>query len=258
MILRRTVILITFFLAACAPSAPATATLQPASATAAASATVTPTATGTLTPTLSETPTPSNTPTPSITPTYAVLRGKVIVEGRLACRFGPGADYLYKFTFGTGASVEILGRMEFSNWLLVRAVGGANRCWVNGGPKYLQIDGDPLSLAPLDPHIVIAWSYIYIHGLSGVTATRNGDVVTVSWNRIQLNPGDDSGQTPYVVEAWVCQGGQYVFTAVGSYRYSVDIIDEGGCGHLSHARVFAAEKHGYTPFVEVAWPAAGN
>ncbi len=148
--------------------------------------------------------------------------------------------------------------MEFSNWVLVRAIGGTNRCWVNGSPEYLQINGDLMSLVPVDPHIVIAWSYIYLNGLTGVTATRAGNVVTVSWNGIQLNAGDDSEQSPYLVEAWVCQGGQYVFTAVGSYRHSVDIVDEGGCGMASKARVAAAEKHGYTPFVEIAWPKTGN
>lgn len=255
--LRRALILITIVLTACAPSAPAaTETPNAAPASATASETATPTASATATP--SKTPTPSDTPTPSITPTYAILRGKVVVEGRLSCRFGPGADYLFKFTFGSRASVEILGRMEYSNWVLVRAVGGTNRCWVNGSPEYLQIDGNRDALAPVDPHIVIPWSYIYTNGLSGVSARRNGNVVTVSWNGIQLNAGDDSEQTPYLVEAWVCQGGEYVFTAVGSYGNSVEIIDEGGCGMRSHAQVMAAEKHGYTPFVEISWPATSN
>ncbi len=191
-------------------------------------------------------------------PTYAILRGKVVVEGRLSCRFGPGADYLFKFTFGSRASVEILGRMEYSNWMLVRAVGGTNRCWINGSPEYLQINGDRYALAPIDPHIVLAQSKIYPNGLSGVKARRNGNLVTVSWNGIQLNAGDDSEQAPYILEAWVCQGGEYVFTAVGSYGNSVDIVDEGGCGMRSHARVMAAEKHGYTPFVEISWPEASD
>jgi hypothetical protein len=210
--------------------------------------------TSTSTPTETNTPIPSDTPTPTIVPTYAVLRGKVLPD-KLSCRFGPGADYLYKFGVFKSTTVEVLGRMEHSNWVLIRAIGGTNRCWVNGGPEYLQLDGSIDSLAPTDPHIVIAWSYIYTNGLSGVSASRNGNVVTVSWNGIRLNAGDDSEQTPYIVEAWTCQDGEYVFYAYGSYSNAVEIIDEGGCGFESHARVFAAEKHGYTPYVEVPWPA---
>lgn len=250
------VALVVLLLSACAPSAPPTPTASntPLPPTATETASATPTATETATPTA--TLTPSETPTPSITPTFAELRGKVIIEGRLACRFGPGADYLYKFTFGSRSTVEILGRMEFSNWVLVQAAGGSNRCWVNGGEQFLEIQGERNALAPLDPHIVFPWSYIYTNGLSGVSASRSGNVVTVRWNGIQLNAGDDSEQTPYLIEAWVCQGGEFIFTSVGSYGTAAEVIDEGGCGMASHARVAAAEKHGYTPFVEVPWPSA--
>lgn len=244
-------------LAACAPSEPVvipTPTLAPATATFIATETQTPS----TTPTATLTPTPSETPTPSITPTYAILRGKVVVQGRLTCRFGPGADYLYKFTFGTDARMEILGRMEYSDWILVQAAGGSNRCWVNGAPEFVQIDGDRNALEPVDPHIVIAWSPYY-GALSGVSASRdvnNPTTVTVSWNRIQLRAGDDSEQTPYIVEAWVCRDGEPVFEALGTYRNALEMVDEGGCAIQPHARVAAAEKHGYTPFAVVPWPAA--
>jgi hypothetical protein len=218
------VFLITVLLAACAPSEPA-ATATPTFAPATATFTPTETQTPSATPTETSTPTPSETPTPSVTPTYAVLRGKVVVQGRLTCRFGPGGDYLYKFTFGTDARMEILGH------------------------------GDRNALQPLDPHIVIAWSPYY-SALSGVSASRSGNVVTVSWNGIQLRAGDDSEQTPYIVEAWFCRGGEPVFEALGTYRNALEVVDEGGCAIQPHARVAAAEKHGYTPFVEVPWPAA--
>jgi hypothetical protein len=151
--------------------------------------------------------------------------------------------------------MEILGRMEYSNWILVQAAGGSNRCWVNGAPEFVQIDGDRNALQPVDPHIVIAWSPYY-SALSGVSATRSGNVVTVSWNGIQLRAGDDSEQTPYIVEAWVCRDGEPVFEALGTYSNALEVVDEGGCEIQPHARVAAAEKHGYTPFIEVPWPVA--
>jgi hypothetical protein len=241
-------------LAACAPSAPAateTPTLAPITDTATASPEPSATATATDT----ATPAPTDTPIPTATPTFVEsLRAKVIVDGRLSCRFGPGAPFLYKFTYGKGTTIELLGRMEYSNWVLTRAVGGTNRCWVNGGPEFLEVTGDLMSLAPVDPHIVLAWSPYYTNGMSGVSATRSGSVVTVRYNGLRLRAGDDSEQTPYVVEAWVCQGGEFVFTAEGSYNFAIEVIDEPGCDEVSHGRVAAAEKHGYTPFVEVAWP----
>lgn len=247
-------ILLALLLTACGTATPAaTQTAPPAPAGPTSSHTPQPSAT--TTPTETPTPVPSATDTPTPVPTYvASLRAKVIVDGRLACRFGPGPDYLFKFTFAGGSNIEVVGRMEHSNWVLAQAIGGNNRCWVNGGEEFLQFSADRNSLAPLDPHIVLAWSYIYTYGLSGVNAVRNGDVVTVSWYGIQLNAGDDSEQTPYIVEAWVCQGGEYVFTAAGAWGTAVDILDDGSCSQASYARIAAAEKHGYTPFVDVPWP----
>ena len=185
------------------------------------------------------------------------LRAKVSVAGRLACRFGPGVPYLFKFSFAGTANIELVGRMEFSHWVLARAIGGTNRCWVNGGPDYLLINGDPLALPVADPHIVLPWSDYY-GPMSNVSATRSASRVTVTYSGIVLVPdrGDDSEQTPYVLEAWVCQGGEHVFIAVGSYSYSASVVDEPGCAEPSHGRVFAAEKHGYTPWVDVPWPPA--
>lgn len=241
-------------LIACAPAAPAV-TETPSLAPAIATITETQLPTNTATPTETATPTASKTPTPTTTPTFVEsLRAKVIVGGRLSCRFGPGAPYLYKFSYAKGTTIEVLGRMEYSHWVLTRAVGGTNRCWVNGGPEFLEIAGDPMSLAPVDPHIVLAWSPYYTQGMSGLEASRLGNVVTVRYNGLALRAGDDSEQMPYLLEAWVCQGGEFVFTAEGSYTFAIQVLDEPGCAQPSRGRVAAAEKHGYTPFVEVEWP----
>jgi hypothetical protein len=144
--------------------------------------------------------------------------------------------------------------MEYSHWVLAQAVGGDNRCWVNGGPEFLQIDGEPMALPIKDPHVVLPWSPYYPNGMGGVTATRDGSLVTVQYGGLVLRAGDDSEQTPYLLEAWVCQNGEFAFTAEGSYGYAIEVVDEPGCNEVSHGRVAAAEKHGYTPFVDVPWP----
>jgi hypothetical protein len=190
--------------------------------------------------------------TPTITPTYAVLRGKVTAE-QLACRFGPGAMYLFKYSVFKDTVLEIIGRMELSSWILIQAVGGNNPCWVNG--EFIEVRGEIRAVAPADPHQVLAWSPYY-DALTGVSAERNGEVVTVFWNQLFLRDGDSSEQVPYVVEAWVCRDGEIVFAPVGAYALAAEVIDEPGCAQPSYARVMGAEKHGYTQWRVVEWPQA--
>lgn len=162
---------------------------------------------------------------------------------------------MYKFTFAPDSNIEVVGRMEYSDWVLARAIGGTNRCWVNGGEAYLDIQGEQLALPVTDPHIIMAFSSYY-GPMSNVGATRANNTVSVSYSGLVLVPerGDDSEQVPYVLEAWVCQGAEFVFIAVGSYRFAADVEDEPGCDQSSYGRVAAAEKHGYTAWVDVPWP----
>jgi hypothetical protein len=209
-----------------------------------------PTETATLTPTVTE------TFTPTITPTYAVLRASVIPE-KLSCRFGPGAMYLFKYGLLATARMDVIGRTGDGTWALILSRGDkpANACWANA--SLLDIEGDIFAAAPADIHVMMPWSPYY-SPLTGVSAARAGNTVTVFWHPLVLRAGDDSGQTPYILEAWVCVGGQIVFTPVGSYQTSAQVTDEPGCAEPSHGRVLAAEKHGYTRWVEVPWPPAAT
>lgn len=200
------------------------------------------------TPLATETRQPAPTATP--VPTYGFLRGKVVVD-QANCRYGAGYPYLYKYGVYRDSVLEIIGRNEAGSWVLIRGVGGTNACWVKA--SLLEIRGDVMTVAPTD---TVLPPSPYYGPLTGVTARRDGEFVTVSWNPLDLRAGDDSEQTPYVVEAWVCQAGKLVFMPVGSSYPMVEIQDEWGCSEPSHARVTAAEKHGYTAYVEVAWPPA--
>ncbi len=243
-------------LSACAPSAGVTPTGTAPAVETATSSPVPATATETLTPSFtpsplpSQTPTPSHTPTPSATPTYAVLRGVVNVE-KVSCRYGPGAMYLYLYGMLQGATQDIVGRNDSGTWLLTQSRGDVLRCWVKA--DLMDITGDVMSVEPVEPHIVLPWSPYY-GPLTGVSATRSGDEVRISWYALVLRAGDSSEQTPYVVETWVCQDGQLVFNPVGSYAYAVTVTDEPGCDQPSYGYVLAAEKHGYTRPVEIPWP----
>ena len=202
--------------------------------------------TSTPTPTTSSTATPSSTTTPS--PTYAILRGKVLMLSN--CRYGPGAPYLYKYALIEGSNLEVIGRNDLGTWILVRAIGGHNPCWVKA--SLMEVKGDVMGVAPI--YIPLPPSPYY-GPLKGVSANRVGDDVSIFWSPLVLRAGDDSGQYPYLVEAWVCKAGQLVFTPVGTYETAVKIADEAGCTEPSHGRVFGVEKHGYTRPVEIRWPA---
>jgi hypothetical protein len=210
--------------------------------------TETSTPTRTLTPSL--TPTATETKTPTLTPTYAILRGQVIPE-RANCRYGPGAAYLYKYGLVGGSNLEIIGRNQLGTWLLIQAIGGDNPCWVKA--ELMDVKGEIMRVEPVDIHIIMPWSPYY-GPLKGVSANRQGEVVTVFWSPLELRPGDDAEQVPYLVEAWVCRDGEIVFDPVGAYGTAVEVIDEPGCEGPSRGQVLAAEKHGYTVPVEIQWP----
>jgi hypothetical protein len=246
------------------PSATATALPtagSPSETVPAPSATLAPSQTASNTPDASFTPSPSpsataaptQTETPTAAPTYVKLRG-VVTIAQAVCHYGPGAPYLYKYGVYEGSNLEILAIDEIGVYVEIQAIGGSNPCWVKA--EYMKIKGDLKDLQPILTVDVKLPESPYYGPLTGVSARRDGNTVTVFWHPLVLRAGDDSLQTPYIVEAWVCQNGQLRFKPFGSGQTAVQIPDEPGCTEPSHARVTAAEKHGYTAFVEVPWPAA--
>lgn len=255
------VFLLTLTLSACAPAvlpAPtgtpsATATPPPPTRTPTSTPTPTATPTATLTPTPTETPTSTPTLTPSPTPTYAILRGSVIVE-RAACRFGPGAMYLWYYGLLETAVQEIIGRTDTGKWVLTRAPGGTNACWVKA--DLLRINGDVMAVEVVYPDKFKLIVSPYYRPPWNVQATRRGDQVTITWDAEELRAGDrENPDSPlFVVETWVCRDGQVVFTPIGAWSNVATVTDEPGCAQPSHGRVYLAEKHGYAGPSEIPWP----
>lgn len=211
----------------------------------------TPLPTLTETPTAAPTPTETATPTPTLTPTYAPLRGKINVE-KVSCRYGPGAMYLYLYGLVKGANQDIIGRNDNGTWLLTKSRGDNKSCWVKA--DLMDINGDPLTAPIIHPDDYNLPKSPFYGPLTNVTARRSGNEVIISWNPLILRAGDDSLQTPYVLQVWVCRSGQIVLQSIGAYDTIVTVIDESGCNEPSHGRITAAEKHGYTKFVEIPWP----
>jgi len=225
-------------------------TLSPTST---ATITITPTftSTATLIPSPTNTETLIPTPSPTITATYSILIGEVNVE-HVSCFYGPHKSYLYKYGLVGGSNLEIIGRNTDTNYIEIRAIGGTNPCWMNS--EWMNIKGDLNAIQPINPEDVVLPQSPYYGPLSGVTASRNGEKVTISWNILNISPGKDSLQFPYQVEAWVCRDGKLIFSPIGSWTNSTSLTDQSGCEEKSHARVYGVEKHGYTFPVEVPWP----
>ena len=212
-----------------------------------------PLGTETLTPTETETPAPTQTETPAITSTPAILRGQVNVE-KVSCRYGPGPDYLYVRAIPQGANLDVFGRTDIGKWVLTRARGDNKSCWVKA--EFLTLNGDVMSLEMVYPDkfklLPSSQKYRFPYN---VAATRSGDKVSISWESDERRPGDEESATSvlYMVEVWVCQGGQLIFTPIGTSVRQVSVTDEAGCTEPSHGRVYFVEKHGYTGPSEIPW-----
>jgi len=244
--------------------APPTPTASPTpSATHTAEPTFTPTAlpTETLTPspspTLTFTPTATLTPTPTATPvpTYQVLRGTVTSE-LLACRYGPGAVYLYQYGFIQGLPVTFTGRDDTGTWLYGTGLDYEKPCWVNA--RFIKLAGNVEDLEPVYPDKVSVpiFRHPNFPPPMDVEAVRKGDEVGVTWKGYELAPGDrESPNTPrYLIEAWTCQAGKIVFMPIGTFVESALIRDEAGCSEPSHARLFLVHKDGYVGPVDIPLP----
>ncbi|MCX6071664.1 MAG: hypothetical protein NTU91_12555 [Chloroflexi bacterium] len=234
------------------PSPTTTSTPTPSSTAAPTeTATTSPTETATATPAATETPTPDYTPTispvPSKTPTPTAtpeLRGRVREQSN--CRYGPGAAYLYEWGLYPANRVTVLGRNQDGSWVYVDPWTYVDYCWVK--TSLLDLTGDVLSL----PQVTTLLPYTeFYHPPTNVSATRVGDDVTVWWDDVWMSPDDDRG---FLIEAWVCQDGQLIFTAINPWDPPAVLIDEAGCMQPSSGRIYTAEKHGYTEWRLIPWP----
>lgn len=252
---RKIILLATLaFLLACAPlSTPQPAPVSPTPSLTPA-ITVSPLLpTETVTP-LPPTATPPPTSTPTLLPTYAVLRGEVTAD-KLACRYGPGWPYLYKYGLVKGNNLEIIGRLDDAKWVYVQAIGGHNPCWVKA--EFMNIKGDPMNLEPLYPEKAKLPVSPYYPPTAVLSAIRNGDTVTVSWLDIPLRAGDeeDERMNHYIIEVWRCKAGRIVFEPLATNDLQISFQDERGCVEESHGRIFVQEKHGFAGPTEITpWP----
>lgn len=213
--------------------------------------TVTPTETPEFTHTPSETPTFTTSPTITSTPEFP----KLSILEYTNCLYGPGDFYLYKTSYPAGSRMEAVGRSFDYLWINIQDIHGWNACWVPANMVRL----DSASTADL-PFVYTALPLArYEYSAPTVKATRTGDEVVLTWKAVWMSRDELRG---YLIEAWVCQDGDYIFLPVGlspTYEENVDMLsmtirDEAGCVQASSGRIATAVKKGYTLFEKIFWP----
>ncbi len=213
-------------------------------------ATVTQVPSATLTPTMTTTSTNTLTPTITLTPTFAFPEVMVNVDAA-HCRYGPSKAYLHAADLYEGDHGVVQGRFRYSDWLYIKWDKINYRCWVS--PYVVDIKGDITAIGYAEIGLERIPSTLY-NSPQNVQATRDGDRVTITWDRVNMTVDDDRG---YLIEAWVCQNGSYLWWTVSfpdQYTTSYTVEDEAGCHSPSSGKIFTVEKHGYTQPTTISWP----
>ncbi len=208
------------------------------------------TPTFTLTPTETLTPTLTFTPTITATPTYAFPT--VTVNKQAHCRYGPSVAYLHAADLYAGDVGTVRGRFIYSKWLYVKFDKLNYFCWV--APSVVDMVGDISAINYKELNLQSIGSNMY-GSPTGVTAIRNGNKVTISWNRVEMTQDDDRG---YLLELFVCQNGAYIWwtdSYPDQYTTSYTVKDDEGCPAKSSGKLYTVEKHGFSQPVDISWPA---
>jgi hypothetical protein len=217
------------------PHPTGTATLEPSA---------TPTVTQTTVPTSTYTPAPTETALPTPTPTseYPVLDVKMQAN----CRYGPGTAYLYSHGLYPGEQVEAHGRNYNGNWLWVQPRNLNRHCWAAKSVFENAENTGTLNFVTMK----LPFSTDYPPP-SNIQAVRDGDIVRVTWDRINFRGDHDRG---YLIEANVCQNGNLLFMAVQTNDPAYTFTDETTCSQKSNALLYTAGKHGYSMPDTILWP----
>ena len=215
-------------------------------------ATIVPTETPAATSTSTITLTPSITPTATISPTPTYTFPSVTINKQAHCRYGPSVAYLHAADLYPGDKGTVRGRFQYSSWLYIKFDKLNYFCWV--APSVADVAGDISTITYTELNLQSIGTNQY-GPPPGVTAVRNGNEVTISWEQVEMTKDKDRG---YLIEAFVCQDGAYLwwtFSYPDQYSTSYTVTDEAGCPAPSQGLLYTVEKHGFSKPVEIPWPA---
>jgi hypothetical protein len=198
----------------------------------------------TSTPAAKETQLPTMTVTPALSPTFAFPRA--VIQMQANCRYGPGTAYLYSHGLYSSDTGEIHGRTPSGAWLWIKPENLERHCWA--AASVMEVVGDIFTVKVQEP---VLPRTTFAGPPENVSAQRVGEMVTVSWSPVDLTVDKARG---YLIEAQVCQNGQYISLAVQTDNPFYEFTDEENCAISSSGRLYTAEKHGYSDPVAIPWP----
>jgi len=162
------------------------------------------------------------------------------------CRYGPSTGYLYAWGMYPGDTATVWGRDYSGNWLWIAPDNIEYQCWL--AKSVAEVTGDT-SRMPVAP-VRLPQSSLYGPPES-ITTTRDGDSVTITWQRVNMTEDDNRG---YMIEANVCQNEYLVWMAVSTMENTYTFTDESTCSQESSGKLYTVEKHGYAGPVPIPWP----
>lgn len=251
------ILLILLFLSACAPATeeqvtPTGTMVIAATKTLTESPVATLTPTKTLTPSATSTATSILSPTAAqrVTPTFAFPTATVNKQAH--CRYGPSVAYLHAADLYPGDAGTVRGRYIYGNWLYIKFDKLDYFCWA--APSVVDVVGDVSTVAYKELNLQSIGSNMYGQP-KNVTAVRDGDKVTISWEQVKMTTDDDRG---YLLELFVCQDTIYKWWTDAypdQFTTSYTVTDEAGCAQPSSGKLYTVEKHGFSEPAIIPWPA---
>ncbi len=207
------------------------------------------TSTETSTPTVTFTPTITLTPTVTATPTFSFP--VVTVNKQAHCRYGPSVAYLHAADLYPGDVGTARQRYVYSKWLYIKFDKLNYFCWV--APSVVDVVGDVTMLEYKELNLQSIGNNMY-GPPKNVTATRDGNKVTIAWDPVKMTTDDDRG---YLLELFVCQDTIYYWwtdSYPNQFTTSYTVRDEAGCAQPSSGKLYTVEKHGFSQAVNIPWP----
>jgi hypothetical protein len=177
----------------------------------------------------------------------------VTVNQQAHCRYGPSVAYLHAADLYPNDRGSVRGRFIYSKWLLVKFDKLDYFCWV--APSVVDVKGDIAKIRYTELNLQAIGSNQY-GPPKNVTVVRDGDHVTVSWDRVEMTKDKDRG---YFWELFICQKGAYLWwtdSYPDQYTTSFTVRDEAGCSQPSSGLLYTVEKHGYSDPVKIPWSPA--
>ena len=194
----------------------------------------------TQTPTFTPTVAATATQTPTVTPTYTTPI--LLFNGNANCRKGPGEEFDVVTVVRSGQKAEAVGRLEKTNYWLVKKPGSAETCWVtddfaksSGSIQMLPTVTAPSTPTPKPPvpPSWSTWNYTcdFASGGSNInmnlvwTDRSNDEVGYIVYRDGQAIANLGSNSTTYTDTAFVSAG--------QSVSYKVEVYNKSGTASSS-------------------------